>query len=185
MRRIALLTITALSLVYAAGVATLSRLPAWDALGGLPVSVAAVGCPSGPIALEASAETADAPPFLPLVLARDYHRGDESPASRESCRRIVEIVRENEPAFAYVPARFICANVRAHARELWTDADIWVDSWLWIIDGRAVGPATPGYLDALAGAGIGYALVDGRPVPRPISSATPAPPPIPDPRETP
>lgn len=180
MKRIALRTITALSLTYAAGAAVLANLPAWDALGGLPVTVAAVGCGSGPTALEA-----DTGAFVPLVLARDYHRGDESPASRESCRRIVEIVRENEPAFAYVPARFICANVRAHARALWTDADIWVDSWLWIIDGRAVNPSSPDYLDALTGAGIGYVLVDDRPVPYRRSSATPAPPPIPDPRETP
>ncbi len=157
MRRVVLQMIIAGSLLYATGVAVLANLPAWKHLPGLPISISAVSCPSGPAALDS-----DPSLLIPLVVAQQYSRGVESPASAESCRRIVELVRDSEPLYNYVPERFICRSIRGHAHEMWDDADLWTGPYLWIIDGQIFGSGTPGFAEVLTAAGLRYTEIDGR-----------------------
>src|SRR5690242_11380099 len=114
---------------YALTMVALANLPAHEHLPNIPISISTSSCPSGPVALRSEA------PIVPLVLG---YQGGETPASAESCGRVVELVRAEAPAYAFVPARFICAEVREHAHKQWLEANLWPGPHLWVLDGRAV-----------------------------------------------
>jgi hypothetical protein len=156
MRRFVLLAIILMALLYAVGVAAIASLPAWKYLPDLPVVVTAASCPAAPVAL-----AADQDRVIALVLAYEFERGEESAGSRESCNRITKHVRANAPSFyAFVPQRFICRSVRAHAHKLWLEADLWPGPDLWILDGEITGAGRVGFVEALRGAGLRYTRVD-------------------------
>ncbi len=148
--------IVALAFVYTAGVSALSDIDAYEYLPELPISV--FGCPSGPIALRADPDL-----IVPVVVPVEYHRGAESPASLESCERIVELVRSRAPSwYALVPDRFVCSSVRRHVHALWLARELNLGNHLWILDGHATGAGVEGFADELREHGIKYKVEDGR-----------------------
>lgn len=149
--KLALRVVTVLALLYAVGVAVLAQLPAWRHLPDIPISVTTGSCPATPIALRADPEI-----VVPLVLASGVERGAETPAAAESCRRMVALVRSSEPAYEYVPDRFICRSIRRHAHDLWLEADLWPGPHMWIVDDEIIGAGQPGFADALVAAGVRY-----------------------------
>lgn len=144
----------AAAVVYAGTVAMLANLPAWQHLPDQPVSISAATCPSAPVTLRADRRL-----VTPLVLAAEFERGAETSWSKESCDWIAATVRARAPGFDHVPKRFICRSVRAHAHELWLDADLWPGPHLWVIDDRAVGAGTEGFAEQLISAGLRYVRV--------------------------
>lgn len=149
----------AIALVFAAytlwtvvlGLTPWHRFFPWD----LPASVSAGGC-AGAHTFRRSYErnAGVAGNMVPIVLATHGSRGESGPVADWSCGVIVAEMRTRTPLLSIVPSRYLCSSVRAHVVSLADDAQLSVGPPLWVIEHRAVGPAT--LHDAVRGAGFSY-----------------------------
>jgi hypothetical protein len=146
--------ITIAALAFAVGNAALATLPGY-VLPSAPIVVVGPGCPAADVALHSSLD------ILPLVTAPSPGGTVGETASGEaSCKRIATAMRREHAAFELVPQSYLCRSVRARAIGIIKAADLWVGTSLWILDGRAVGPAT--LYEELTSRGIAYARVGER-----------------------
>lgn len=154
--KLVLRSITVLALSFSATLWFLYAFPFWRFVPEhLLLPVSAHGCGSGSgyrMLYEYDPELRAR--ILPVILPSRGYRGEETGDSRWSCDRIAEAMRDDHSALDWVPQRFLCQSVRRHVRELYRKEHYNLGSALWIVDGRAVGPAL--LYETLTAKGIWY-----------------------------
>ncbi len=156
MRRLFLQTVTIVLLGYSAWTLFLGFMPwyrffPWE----LPASVSAGGC-AGAYTFQNSYNNNPgvAGQMIPIVLAKHGSRGPAGAVADWSCGIMAREMRARTPVLAIVPSRYLCSSVRQHVVDLADQRLLSVGPPLWIVGGKAVGPAE--LHESVVGAGFAY-----------------------------